>query len=67
MIFIIVIIACAGGNYVINWPKTRAQNELIVTCEHDRHQWNHMWDNDAAKIIDVDDLVTSIIRQKLIV
>lgn len=60
-----VIINCAGGNYVVNWPKTRVSKELIVTCNQDRHQWKSIWDNSSAVIIDEDILVMSIIRQKL--
>ncbi|KAF0765516.1 protein PF14 0175 isoform X3 [Aphis craccivora] len=60
-----VIIACAGGNYVLNWTDTQCTKELIVTCDKDRNRWKPAWDNDFAKIIDSDTLVTSIIRQKL--
>ncbi|XP_026810302.1 protein PF14_0175 isoform X3 [Rhopalosiphum maidis] len=60
-----VIISCAGGNYVLNWTNTQYSKELIVTCDKDRNRWKPAWDNDFAKIIDSDTLVTSIIRQKL--
>jgi len=60
-----VIIACAGGNYVLNWTDTQCTKEMIVTCDKDRNRWKPAWDNDFAKIIDSDTLVTSIIRQKL--
>ncbi|VVC44565.1 Hypothetical protein CINCED_3A023705 [Cinara cedri] len=62
-----VIITCAGGNYVVNWPKSMGQKNIIVTCNQDRNQWKAIWNNDKAKIIDSDTLITSIIRQKLIV
>lgn len=62
-----MIINCAGGDYVMNWPKTRTEKQLIVTCDQDRRRWKSIWDNDKAKIIDSDTLVMSIIRQKLIV
>lgn len=62
-----VIITCAGGDFVFNWPKTRAQKELIVTCKQDRLRWKPVWDNNKAVMIDQDTLVTSIIRQKLTV
>ncbi|KAL5240814.1 hypothetical protein ACI65C_008224 [Semiaphis heraclei] len=61
-----VIITCAGGNYVLNWTTTQYSKELIVTCDKDLTRWKSAWDNDSAKIIDCDTLVTSIIRQKLI-
>lgn len=60
-----VIITCAGGNYVMNWPKKRHPNELIVTCEQDRRRWKPLWDNNKAKTIDNDAFIMSIMRQKL--
>lgn len=65
MIFVSVIITCAGGNFIINWPIKRVQKELIVTCNKDLDRWKPMWNNSTAKIIDSDTLVMSIIRQKL--
>jgi len=60
-----VIITCAGGDYVMTWPNTRVRKELIVTCKQDLSQWKPMWNNSAAKIIDSDTLIMSVIRQKL--
>lgn len=65
MILVSVIITCAGGNFIMNWPIKRVQKELIVTCDQDRRRWKSIWDNSTAKIIDSDTLVMSIIRQKL--
>ncbi|XP_050528094.1 putative uncharacterized protein DDB_G0282133 isoform X2 [Daktulosphaira vitifoliae] len=59
------IISCAGGNFVLNWPKTITDKALIVTCDNDRQHWKSVWDYNKASIIDGDTLVTSIIRQKL--
>lgn len=63
--YLLAIISCAGGNFVLNWPKTITDKALIVTCDNDRQHWKSIWDNNRAPIIDSDTLVTSIIRQKL--